>query len=264
MIYAHFPMRWNEVMAEDMYLRSELFASHGITGIFTTRLGGISKPPFDSLNLGAGLGDNEEHVRTNLDRVVVKAGLPAIPHRSHQCHGIGHIWCEGPAMRDNATADVLLTQQAGCAVSVRTADCTPILLVDPKTGIAAAVHAGWRGTAKRIVRQAVTVMQSHGSRPEHILASLGPCIGPCCFSIGEETTAALMASCDDAGYYIHANTADLAGINALQLQQAGVSKAHIESIRACTACDNKHFFSYRRDGDKSGRHLAIVAMPEAP
>ncbi|MDQ7010217.1 MAG: peptidoglycan editing factor PgeF [Mariprofundaceae bacterium] len=250
-------------MAELPLLRSALLEAHGITAFFTTRQGGVSPSPFDSLNFGGGLGDDDNNIQANIAQLLAATGLKSAPHQARQEHGIAPLFCSGPGRLHEQAADMLLTRQAGCAVAVRIADCVPILLADPETGLAAAVHAGWRGTARGIIRQAVTHMQSHEARTGDILACIGPCIGPCCFNVGEETAAALLSSCDDASRYIQAKHTDLAGINMLQLQQAGVDQSHIEQVGGCTACDSSRFFSHRRDHGRTGRHLAVVALPEA-
>ena len=162
---------------------------------------------------------------------------------------------------------MLFRSQAETALAVRTADCLPILLADPKTGIAAAVHAGWRGTALQVAYKAVQEMVSAGAQTKDILASLGPCIGPCCFFIDTNTADKLANSVQGADKHIQRDTetsADLRAINVLQLLQCGLTEAHIEHFCACTACDSTRFFSYRRDGKQTGRHLAVVALPRRP
>jgi len=161
-----------------------------------------------------------------------------------------------------------LLSQDGSPVAVRVADCTPILLADPETGHCAAVHAGWRGTAKQAVIHAVQALQKTGGYPTQMIASIGPCIGSCCFEIGDDAAGQLQ-DCVKHGvkHCIRKNGrmfADLPGINVAQLLQAGLLPEHIEQQpggkRLCTCCDATHFFSYRRDGKLSGRHLAIVAL----
>lgn len=245
-------------------LRSALLAGHGITAIFSLRSGGLSPAPFDSLNLGRELGDNDHNIDANLENLIATTGLSSPPHQSRQKHGSKAIWCTGLADKQHAEADILLTDQAGTALAVRTADCLPILLADPKNGIAAAVHAGWRGTALQLAITAIRQMQSRGAKAKNIIASLGPCIGPCCFTIDAVTANKLSTSVTGAEQYINRDrgiTANLREINALQLMSCGLTANHIEHINACTACDNKHFFSYRRDGKQTGRHLAVVALP---
>ena len=245
-------------------LRSDLLAEHDITAIFSLRSGGVSPAPFDSLNLGRELGDSDKNIDANLDALIKTTGLFSPPHQSRQKHENKAIWCTGLADKQHAEADILLTDQAGTALAIRTADCLPILLADAESGIAAAVHAGWRGTVLQIAITAVRHMQSRGAKAKNIIASLGPCIGPCCFTIDAATANKLSTSVTGAEQYIHHDreiTANLREINALQLMQCGLTADHIERLNACTACDNKHFFSYRRDGKQTGRHLAVVALP---
>ena len=249
------------------FLRSSLLAEHGITALFSLRTGGISPPPFDSLNFGLSLGDADTNIERNLTILVKNSGLSSSPHQAQQVHGDNLLWCKGSGTMHNDEADILLTDQTETALAVRTADCLPILLADPKTGIAAAVHAGWRGTVAQVATSAVREMQSRGVQAKDILASLGPCVGPCCFHLDTITADKLADSAPQAEFQIRRDpeiTADLREINALQLIQCGLVNVHIERINACTACDNRRFFSYRRDNKLAGRHLAVVAMPRRP
>jgi purine-nucleoside/S-methyl-5'-thioadenosine phosphorylase / adenosine deaminase len=184
-----------------------------------------------------------------------------------QVHGCKGLICGGAGRMHPEQADILLSGD-GSPVAVRVADCAPVLLADPTSGIVAAVHAGWRGTAAGIVMHAVQDMLAAGaSNVTDIIACIGPCIGPCCFRIGEETAEALRQSCPDAAAFVQSRNgqifADLAAINRAQLVRAGIGQANIEQLvdgaAACTCCNTGHFFSYRRDGHASGRHLAIVA-----
>ena len=249
------------------FLRSPLLAEYGITALFSLRTGGVSPPPFDRLNFGLNLGDPGINIKTNLDALAEAAGLTSLPHQVQQVHGDKLLWCKGSGTMHNDEADILLTDQTETALAVRTADCLPILLADPKTGIAAAIHAGWRGTATQVAQTAVREMQSRGVQTKDILASLGPCIGPCCFHIDTITAGKLANSAPEAEFQIRRDpeiAADLREINALQLIQCGLADVHIERMNACTACDNRRFFSYRRDNKLAGRHLAVVALPRRP
>ncbi len=245
------------------FIESRLFARHRIRGLFSLRNGGISPAPFDSLNFGSGLGDAESNITCNLKRFIASTRLPGIPHQAIQTHQTGTLWCKGSGQTHNTAADILLSDQSDTPLAVRTADCLPVLLADPESGISAAVHAGWRGTSAGVVKQAIQSMTEHGAKPEHILACLGPCIGSCCFNIGEEAASALKNSAESAHDFVH-NSADLRQINRLQLLQQGLSERNIELIEACNACDTKHFFSFRRDAGQTGRHLAIVAATSKP
>ncbi|MDQ6973226.1 MAG: peptidoglycan editing factor PgeF, partial [Mariprofundaceae bacterium] len=261
----------NPLMPESCFIRSNLFAEHGLNGVFSLRSGGSSEPPFDSLNLADDTGDDKTVVEQNMATLMHAAGLSARTHRARQVHGIAVLSCSGPGIMHHQEADILCSHD-GAPLAVRTADCTPVLLADRRSGALATAHAGWRGSARGAVTQALKALQTTGSRPEDILAAIGPCIGPCCFEIGREAADALSSSCAEAAAYVtqrHTSTyADLASINRLQLLHSGVDAGHIDMLRdytmfqekhACTCCQARYFFSYRRDGIKSGRHLAIVA-----
>lgn len=252
-------------MAEAAFIRSALFARFGIIALFTERHAGISPPPFDSLNFDSGSGDSHACVQHNLQQLCDAAAIPA-PHTARQVHGATPLWCSGAGAGHRDTADILLTEQAGCAVGVRTADCLPLLLADPSRRIAAAVHAGWRGTVAHAAETAVAAMLNHGAAAERIIATLGPCIGPCCFETGEDVARQLAASVAGGTHAVrHTPTphADLAAINRLQLLAAGLRDEHIEQSACCTCCHPHRFFSYRRDRGATGRHLAVVALGSA-
>lgn len=246
------------------WIASPLISARGATAIFTQRTGGVSTPPFNSLNLGLGLGDSDRHVQQNLDRVCRQAGV-SLPHQSQQVHGIDHHWYQGIGSYHAEQGDILLTQTRKTAIAVRTADCLPILICDPEAGMVAAVHAGWRGTAQNIASRAIDLMQQAGSLPRHIVASLGPCILPCCFKVDQTTAEQIRASHPQAHHAIRSNGSDfwpdLQNINQLQLELAGVPSGQIERHRQCTCCLSKTYFSHRRDKENSGRQLAIIQLP---
>jgi len=249
----------------ESFIRSPLFAEHGLTALFTTRLGGISPAPFDSFNFGSELGDSDANIATNLERLRRQARLAKAPHQAKQVHGTTLLWCHAEEHVHNREADALLSEAPGTAVAVRTADCLPILLADPRRGIVAAVHAGWRGTAARIAAITTEAMLAHGSKADDLIASLGPCIGPCCFTIDTQTAAQLAACSAQTASHVHCESAscraDLAAINRDQLIQNGIADSRIESLARCTSCHPELFFSHRRDHGQTGRHLAVVALP---
>lgn len=241
---------------------SGLFKQHGLIGVFTRRTGGVSPAPFDSLNFGFDLGDDAKNISSNIESLMLCTGIHILPHQAKQVHGTHVLHCSGRGVVHSENADALITSQAETPLAVRTADCLPILLADPVSGVTAAVHAGWRGTAANIVRTAVDEMGRLGALPESILASLGPCIGPCCFDIGEQTAADLSDSAPGAGHFVSRPprlTADIAGINTLQLKESGLTEDHIERHNVCSTCNADSFFSFRRDHGNTGRHLAVVA-----
>ncbi len=244
-------------------LASQLLARHGARAAFSLRTGGVSPPPFDSLNLGEDIGDDPAHVAENLRRFASAAGLDAPPHRARQTHGVRALVCTGTGCAHADEADILIGLD-GAAVAVRTADCVPVLLADVEAGVVAAVHAGWRGTAAGAAGRAVSLMRDHGALPERMVASIGPAIGPCCFEIGADTARALARDDGETRRHVRhqggRHFADLQALNALQLRQAGLDEGRIERIVACTCCDARRFFSWRRDGAGAGRHLAVVAL----
>lgn len=148
--------------------------------------------------------------------------------------------------------DGLVTAAPGLALSIRTADCYPILLADPRTRSVAAVHAGWRGTAAGIVREALSLMRElYGVEPRGVVAAIGPGIGGCCYEVGEEV--ARRFGLDRAG------RVDLASANRQTLIDAGVPAPQIESLALCTFCDSR-FYSFRREKDKAGRMISFIRV----
>lgn len=160
------------------------------------------------------------------------------------------------------TADALATDIEGVPLAVTTADCVPILIADPAARAAAAVHAGWRGTASGIVGNAVAAMRNNfRSEPRAMRAYLGPSIGPCCYEIGDELAAGLAK--EDKEYIIERDGGrflDLRAWNAARLRSAGLNPANIHAADACTKCRADLFFSYRGDKERMGSNISIIAM----
>jgi YfiH family protein len=149
--------------------------------------------------------------------------------------------------------DGLVTGATGVAVSVRTADCYPILLVDTRRRVVAAVHAGWRGTTARIVTTAVELMcRRFDTSPSDIYAAIGPGIGECCYPVGEEVGR--MFGLPGAG------RVDLAKQNRAQLMEARVPESQIERTGLCTSCDAARFYSYRREQSAAGRMISFIGI----
>jgi purine-nucleoside/S-methyl-5'-thioadenosine phosphorylase / adenosine deaminase len=149
--------------------------------------------------------------------------------------------------------DALVTNLPGMPVSVRTADCYPILFVDLKNRAVAAVHAGWRGTAAQIAPAVLRVMrESFGTQPADIHAAIGPGIGLCCYEVGSEVAQQFGMP--------RAGCIDLAGANRNQLLAAGVPAAGIEITGGCTRCDPRLFHSFRRDRERAGRMISFASV----
>ena len=167
-----------------------------------------------------------------------------------QIHSAVCLKAESPG--STGRGDALITITPGLAVSVRTADCLPILLADPQTGAAAAIHAGWRGTAARIVMETVANMRNQfGTRPSDLRAAIGPGIGVCCYEVGQEV--ARQFGLTSAGHI------DLAQANRHQLMESGVPEAQIDVLGLCTFCDPR-FHSWRRDRDHAGRMISYIRI----
>jgi len=156
---------------------------------------------------------------------------------------------------DAATAD-----RQGLLVGVKTADCLPVLIVDPRRRAVAAIHAGWRGSAAGIVRCAVDALRRAGSRPPDLLAALGPGIGPCCYEVGDDVRSAF----GPAGLDCLAPGArgrwqlDVRAANRKQLTEAGLDPTHLHDIEECTCCQPRRYYSYRREGPATGRMISYV------
>jgi YfiH family protein len=168
-----------------------------------------------------------------------------------------------PPLEPDASADALLTEAPGVAVAVFTADCVPLLLADPTGRAVAAVHAGWRGSAKCIAGVAAAALaETTGCRAESLVAAIGPHIGPCCYEVDEPVRVAVgeeevFSRSDRPGHY----RLDLFELNRRQLVRAGLRSGAIERVAGCTACDATLFYSYRREG-RTGRLLNYTRRPD--
>ena len=164
-------------------------------------------------------------------------------------------------------ADGLITDEPGLCLTIFSADCIPVLLLDPVRRCAAAVHAGWRGTALGIAaRAALRMREDYGCRPEHIRAAIGPGISPCCFLTRDDVPGALrdglgsqaetcIRPAEDGRWHV-----DLKGANALWLRRAGLSPEHITLCPDCTACRTDRFWSHRVMGERRGSMAAIIQL----
>jgi YfiH family protein len=158
-------------------------------------------------------------------------------------------------------ADGLVTGEAGLFLGVKTADCLPLLLVDPEARAIAAVHAGWRGTVARIARRAVEHLERRfGSKPHRLLAAIGPGIGPCCFEVGPEVAGQFRDLFPDRADLDRRTRLDLVEANLRILEEAGVPRAQVDAGRLCTCCQPTEFHSYRRDGPRAGRMFSVIAI----
>jgi YfiH family protein len=242
---------------------------------FTTRAGGVSPPPFDSLNLGWKWGDRGECVDENHRRLLAVSGADSM-FRASQIHGIRILRVRrGDDARAIAAAeaDGLCSDEPGVGLSVHVADCTPIVLACPRTGACAVLHAGWRGTVAGMARAGVeNLVSQFGCRPHDLYVALGPCIGACCFEVGPEVvgafTAAMSAAAENGVVVRTASRKphiDLRLFQMLQLEASGVPPENIDISTDCTFCDpGRRFYSFRKSGRRTGQLVGFVVRSGAP
>jgi YfiH family protein len=257
---------------------------------FSTRAGGQSQAGDRRvLNLGFTEWDSQPVVLGN--RLAFQSAIDAQRLRLvtlEQFHS-AVVRCLDAAPDEPCRGDAAVTGARGLLLGVETADCVPILLVDPKKRVVAAVHAGWRGTLSRIAEKAVGQMRMQfGSRPDDLLAALGPAIGGCCYQVGAELVAKFASQFRDAHQWFDEPRTgeepnplqwlnmmppghqppptnvrlDLRKANRAQLLSAGLAESGVFASDLCTACQTGLLFSYRREGNCSGRLLAAVGLRE--
>ncbi len=235
----------------------------GFRHAFFTRNGGVSEGPYASLSFSLAAGDHPAHVAENLRRASRVLGVDdgKILYLS-QVHGkevrrlVPTDSLERTLLREG---DACFSDAPGLACGVRVADCVPILVGDQRTGAVAAIHAGWRGAVLGVVGEAVEALVQIGSRAADLVAAIGPHISLEAFEIGEEVARELEAAgCRIDRVRFDKPHADLRGLVAAELHRAGVSD--VDHVEGCTLSDPARFFSYRRDGKESGRHLAAIAV----
>ncbi len=234
-------------------------APPGVRALTTTRQGGTSAPPFDTLNLGMRTGDAPGAVAANRRRLSDRAALPGPPLWLRQVHGTGVVAAHRAGA--DAVADAAWTDRPGVVCAVLTADCLPVVLAARDGRAVGVAHAGWRGLAAGVLEAAVAALPVPA--PE-ALAWLGPAIGPAAFEVGPEVAAALIEA--DPGAHASLTPgrgdrchADLSALAARRLYAAGVAAVHGGGW--CTYTEQARFFSHRRDGD-TGRMATLVYRGE--
>ncbi len=240
---------------------------------FTSRSGGVSPAPFESLNLGFGTKDDPELVRQNRYLAYAAMGLDhrravgAIQiHGDHVAHVTGaDAGCGSLSLFSGLKGyDVLTTATPDLTLTMTHGDCAPIYLVDPRRRAVSLVHAGWQGTLAQVAATAVRSLQERWrTDPADLYALIGPSIGPCCYQVGElvwETAKSLGESVgireDGPGHW----RLDLWETNRRLLQAAGVPEEQIMVSGICTACNPDRFYSHRGSGGKTGRNLALLRI----
>ncbi len=254
-------------------LSSPVLDAAGFAHAFFTRAGGVSPPPFDTLNFTAMTGDSLENVRENIARAADRLGvLEARVFFLSQVHGVDALRVDTPdvvAGRVDRQAfarqqgDATFALAPGYACGVRSADCGTILVGDRVSGAALAIHAGWQGTERGVVATALRTYLAELGEEASLVAAIGPHIEACCFEVDEDV-AARLASASSIGERAIARRVgpksfvDLRAILTAQLAAAGVASERIDQVRGCTKCDPDRYFSYRRDGKVGGRLLSAI------
>jgi polyphenol oxidase len=269
---------------------------------FSTRKGGLSRAySIDGapgeLNLGITASDDRETVLGNrrlfAEAITSKASTPLISLRQFHSNRIVHAAAADAARKQPHKADGQVTDEPGFLLAIQTADCIPVLVADRKRRAVAAFHAGWRGTLKRIVESGVGSMRlAFGSRPQDLVAAIGPGIGLCCYAVGEE----VLSEFDSQFSYAHelfrevydtdpvrrkypmlfltqrapghspigpSLHVDLIEANRRQLLSAGLAPASIQIVGGCTQCHPDLFFSHRGSRGHAGRMMAAIGIREA-
>ena len=255
---------------------------------FSTRPAGISPLANEKvLNLGFTDWDTRENVLENRRRFQIAVDAPDLSLVTlKQFHSdVIHVFDDAPT--DPCSGDASITNHPGLLLAIQTADCVPILLVDPKKRAIAAIHAGWRGTLARIAAKTIGNMQMHfGTKPGDLLAAVGPAIGPCCYEVGTEIATQFLSQFPDApDYFDEFRTGDepnpiqwlnmmppghqpppkgvlldLRKANRAQLLAAGLRPQNIHVSDLCTACRRDLLFSYRKEGPTSGRLMSVIGI----
>lgn len=205
---------------------------------------------------GTNGGESRDDTRRRVRADLASRGRLLLLHQVHGTAVRRAPWTGTPE------ADGGFAEEPGWLLGIETADCLPVLLVDPVRRVVAAAHAGWRGTAGGIARVALQALVGVGSRVEDVVAALGPAIGPCCYEVGEDVRQAFGA--EGASFFRPGPRErphlDVRAANRAQLLAGGLAEAHLHSVDECTRCRGDLYFSYRRDGAGAGRMISWVGL----
>jgi YfiH family protein len=216
----------------------------------------LSGVPGLAHGFGQRVAGPRERARETAKRILGRTGKVFFLKQVHGCTVAVPPWSQPPE------ADASVTGETGTVLAIETADCLPVLIVDPIGRRTAAAHAGWRGTAAGIARRTVEALVEMGSNPRDLLAALGPAIGRCCYEVGGEVEESFGP--EGAAFFFPGQGErphlDLVAANRAQLLEAGLESTGIDSLDLCTRCREDLFFSYRRDGGSAGRMISAVGF----
>lgn len=263
-----------------VYLQFERLSQvAGLRHAVFTRKGGFSAPPFDGLNVAASTGDNPATARRNQAVVAQAVGLELISARI--AHGSDHHIVERQSSAESvaslrqralhSVADAMMTTETGLGLFWGFGDCSPILLYDPRNRVAALAHGGWRGAAAAIGPKTIdTMSERYGSRPEELIAGVGPSIQSCCYQVNDEIHAAFQRdprAGDNAVFERHEDEHGKSGLfldvtasNARQLLASGVREEHLDIAPYCTGCEADLFYSHRKRPHADGRFGVVIGL----
>lgn len=251
-----------------VYRCAEIEAAHG----FSTRLGGVSTAPhLASLNTGYGLGDDDNVVAQNRRLFAEAVGFdPAKAVGAKQIHSNSVITVtSADAGRIDFECDGFVTRESGIALTIKTADCVPILFCDKNAGVIGAVHAGWRGTIARIASICLSEMEKIGAKRKDVKIAIGACIHSCCYevdkpfvcavenAVGVELCQRAVVKDDDNDNRYHA---DLVELNCALLEEAGACRSNMFVCPECTCCKPDVFFSHRASKGKRGVMMSAIVI----
>jgi len=240
---------------------------------FSTRIGGVSRGIYASLNLGMNRGDVTEDVTTNWKLFLDETGIGYKPFVcGRQVHGNTVHIAERKDAREAfgpgelITADGYVTNIKGLPLAIFTADCLPVLMEDIKAGVVGAIHCGWRSTVADIEKNAVDAFLSLGADPKDIKVAIGPAIRACCFEVGAEVIDAvteLIGKGHDDLYNLKANgkyMLDLGAVVAVRMMQLGIREENIEIVGECTMCNPDIYYSHRYSNGARGSLACAISI----
>jgi len=248
----------------------KLAVKHGVS----SRLGGSSRFPFTSLNLGLHTGDEDKQVIANRQLFCKGVGIVAedivTGEQTHTDRVLvvtkEHIG-KGAKIYSEAikATDALITNVPDIPLMLFFADCVPVLIVDPVHKAIGIAHAGWKGTMAKIAQKTILAMQTHfGTNPQQCLVGIGPSIGPCCYEVDDVVINRLKGQFENWEELVRPNGEkwhlDLWQTNRLQLEQIDVQNKNIVVSKVCTACNKELFFSYRAENGCTGRIGAVIVL----
>lgn len=253
------PMWTLERASSVPHWRRDAAAPDALLG-FSTRRGGVSAPPFDTLNLGRSTDDDPASVAENRRRLLLTLGFdPQRLATAGQVHGARVVRVSDPG--HTPECDALVTTVPGLALAVTTADCMSLLFEAP--GAVAVAHAGWRGAADGIPAATLdALLRASGVPAESVRVHFGPCIRGCCYEVGEEVASRFPASAlrlTDSRPRLDIPTAVRDA-----LRDAGLPDAAIHDTGACSACEPHWYFSHRRDHGRTGRMWGVAGLAPEP